>query len=133
MTMKNLLLVSALIACASQAWAKEYTVKMITDPDAPQVYRFEPAQLNIMPDDTVTFVDAQDDIHDVMFEAVPKGAAFARSPMLEHEGQTWSYTFTKEGTYKFHCHPHEALGMKGVITVGKPSNPEDMQMEDHGH
>jgi plastocyanin len=133
MTMKNLLLVSALITLASPAWAKEYTVKMITDADAPQAYRFEPAQLSIRPGDTVTFVDAQDDMHDVMFEAIPKGATFARSPMLEYKSQTWSYTFPKEGTYTFHCHPHEALGMKGVITVGKPSHPADMQTEGRAH
>ena len=127
--MKKLILTCALAALALPAVAKDYTVKMITGDNAGHAYRFEPNQLAIMPGDTVRFVNAQDDRHNVMFAAVPKGAEFALSPILEKAGQTWSYTFTREGTYRYHCHPHEELGMKGVIVVGKASRPEEMQVE----
>lgn len=130
MILREITFIYALAATALPVSAADYTVKMITDHNAAQVYRFEPSQLSIMPGDTVHFVDAQDDRHDVMFEAIPKGASFVASPMLEKEGQTWSYTFTTQGTYQYHCHPHEELGMRGVIIVGKASRPEEMLKEE---
>lgn len=117
-------LMVVLISLASPAFAKEYTVRMVTVPGPEEIYRFEPDTLTIEPGDTVNFVNAQDDKHNVMFEEVPDGADFATSPMLKKEGQKWSHTFTQEGTYKYHCHPHADWGMKGVIIVGDASAPE---------
>jgi plastocyanin len=129
--MKKFLIAIALTMLASPALAKDYTVKMITERFTKNPYRFEPDHLTIQPGDTVIFVNAQNDKHDVMFEAVPKGAEFVMSPMLRKKGETWPYKFTKEGTYQYHCHPHEEWGMTGVIIVGKPSKPADMQKEEH--
>lgn len=131
--MKRLFIVAALVALAAPAYAKDYTVKMVTDTNAKKPYQFNPAQLTIRPGDTVIFTDAQDDMHDVMFDAVPKGAEMAMSPMLEKKGQSWSYTFTKPGTYEYHCHPHEALNMRGTIIVGMPSKPDEMQRSSEHH
>ncbi|HVY13129.1 MAG TPA: plastocyanin/azurin family copper-binding protein, partial [Alphaproteobacteria bacterium] len=135
--MKKLLLATtALTLLALPAFAKDYTVKMVTVDEAEGIYRFEPEKLTIQPGDTVNFVNDQDDKHDVMFESVPKGAAFARSPMLRKKGESWSYTFKQEGSYQYHCHPHAKLGMKGTIIVGHPSKPADMKTDashHHGH
>ena len=44
-------------AVGSQAMAKEYTVKMVTNLDAEQVYYFEPAEITIQPGDTIKWVN----------------------------------------------------------------------------
>lgn len=130
--MKKLLLTTALVFLATPAFAKEYTIKEISDPAGDKPYYFEPSELTIQPGDTVTFVNAQEDFHDVMFVTVPKSVdAMIMSPMLEKEGEKWSYTFNTPGTYGFHCHPHEGAGMKGILIVGQASAPGDTKNVDH--
>lgn len=133
--MKKLLLTAPVIALAlmaSPAFAKEYTIKEVSDPAGDKPYYFSPDKLTIQPGDTVTFVNAQEDMHDVMFVEVPKGVdEMIMSPMHEKEGEKFSYTFTVPGTYNFHCHPHEALGMKGTLIVGQASKPGQTVKMDH--
>jgi len=130
--MKKLLLTTALVLAATPAFAKEYTIKEVTDYDAKKQNFFSPDKLTIQPGDTVTFENAQDDMHEVMFVNVPKGVdEMIMSPMHEKKGDKFSYTFTVPGTYKFHCHPHEALGMDGVIIVGQASKPGETHAMDH--
>lgn len=134
--MKTLLLSTALMLAATPAFAKEYTIKEVTgDGSTAKPYFFSPENLTIQPGDTVTFVNAQDDIHDVMFVEVPKGVdEMIMSDTLENKGDKFSYTFTVPGSYSFHCHPHEQLGMKGRIVVGTPSVPgETVKMDHHAH
>lgn len=133
--MKKLLLTSALVIMAvPPALAKDYIIKEISDPTSEKPYRFEPDNLRIQVGDTVTFVNEQDDTHDVMFMKVPKKVDdMIMSPMLEHEGEKWSYTFNISGTYQYHCHPHEKAGMKGTLIVGQPSMPDDMKTMEHMH
>ena len=79
----------------------------------------------------MTFVNAQDDTHDIMFTDVPaKADAMIMSPTLEKKGDHWAYTFTIPGTYRFHCHPHEELGMTGVLIVGQAS-PKNKKLNPH--
>jgi Cu(I)/Ag(I) efflux system protein CusF len=95
-------------------------------------YYFAPDKLTIQPGDTVTFLNAQDDTHDVMFVNVPKGVdEMIMSPMMEKADEKFSYTFKVPGTYQFHCHPHEEMGMKGTIIVGAPSKPGTTVAMDH--
>jgi plastocyanin len=130
MTMKKLLLITALTVLSAPAYAKDYTVQMVSDPND----RFIPDKLTIQPGDTVNFVNAQKDKHDVMFEAVPKGAELAMSPTLKQKGESWSYTFKIPGTYDYHCHPHEIYGMNGQIIVSQPLKSEDQKHdEDRDH
>lgn len=130
--MKKLMLTAALVMLASPAFAKEYTIKEISDPAGDKPYYFSPDKLTIQPGDTVTFVNAQEDMHDVMFVEVPKSVdEMIMSPMHEKEGEKFSYTFTVPGTYNFHCHPHEALGMKGTLIVGQASKPGETVKMDH--
>lgn len=130
--MKKLMLTAALVMLASPAFAKEYTIKEVSDPAGAKPYYFEPSELTIQPGDKVNFVNAQEDVHDVMFVNVPKGVdGMVMSPMHEKEGDKFSYTFTVPGTYQFHCHPHEKLGMKGTLIVGTPSKPGETVAMDH--
>jgi plastocyanin len=131
--MRKPILVTLLTIISTPALAKDYTVSMVTERFTAHPYRFEPDSLTIQPGDTVTFVDAQNDKHDVMFMTVPKGAEFASSPMLRRKSESWSYTFKVAGTYEYHCHPHEDWGMRGTIIVGHPSKPEDRQKMEHHH
>lgn len=131
--MKTIMLTTALaLMIATPAMAKDYTIKEVSNIDAKQPYYFDPSNLTIQPGDTVTFLNAQDEMHDVMFVEVPKGVdEMIMSPMHEKKGDKFSYTFTIPGTYKFHCHPHEKLGMKGTLIVGAPSKKSETVIMDH--
>lgn len=130
--MKKFIITTALVLIAIPAFAKEYTVKEISGDGAKQGYAFSPAKLTIQPGDTVTFVNAQDDMHDVMVVSQPKSVdEMIMSPMHEKQGDKFSYTFTVPGTYQYHCHPHEQLGMKGTIIVGSASKPGETKLMDH--
>lgn len=130
--MRKLLLATAFVLLASPALAKEYTIKEVSDPAGDKPYYFSPDKLTIQPGDTVTFVNAQEDMHEVMFINVPKEIdGIIMSPLHEKEGEKWSYTFTVPGTYQFHCHPHEKLGMQGSLIVGEASKPGETKAMDH--
>ncbi len=116
----------------SLATAKNYTIKEVSDPTGKKPYYFEPDSLTIQPGDTVIFLNSQDDMHNVMFDVVPKAVdAMIMGPDQTKKGSTWSYTFTVAGSYHFHCHPHEALGMKGSLIVGHASASGDTKNVDH--
>lgn len=130
--MKKLLLTTALLLAATPAFAKEYVIKEVTDLDAKKQNYFSPDKLTIQPGDTVTFENVQDEQHEVMFISQPKAVdEMIMSPMHEKKGEKFTYTFTVPGTYKFHCHPHEALGMEGTLIVGEPSKPGETKKMDH--
>ena len=133
--MKKLLTASTLIALTSlsqTAFAEEYTVKMVTDWEAGTFY-FEPHDLTIASGDTVTWINATDDMHNAVSDQIPKGAEGFESPMLEEQDQTWSHTFETSGTFSYHCHPHAAMGMRGQIMVDQASATDEEMTEEHGH
>lgn len=135
MKILSLILAASFFLFTASAQAEEYTVKMITDKDK-GTYYFEPEQLTVKSGDTVTWINAQDDIHEVMSESVPEGAQAFESPTLDKKDQKWSHTFTQSGTYRYHCHPHVELKMRGVIIVDKPSEVKETQQHgnhDHTH
>lgn len=131
--MRKLILTTALMLAATPAFAKEYTIKEVTNEDGgAKPYYFSPDKLVIKPGDTVIFENAQEDMHNVMFVDVPKAVdEMIMSPMMEKKGEKFSYKFTIPGTYQFHCHPHEALGMKGTIIVGQASKPGETKKMGH--
>lgn len=120
----TILAASLIPLLAAPAQAANYTVKMVTSGDKGSYY-FDPKQLTIHSGDTVTWLNTEDDTHNVMAETVPAGAESFMSPMLEGKGKKWSYTFTKPGTYSYHCHPHAANGMQATIIVDHPSEKSD--------
>ncbi len=130
--MIKLLLTTAMIMAATPALAAEFTIKEVTDYDAKKQNFFSPDKLTIQPGDTVIFENAQDEPHEVMFISVPKSVdEMIMSPMHNKKGDKFSYRFTIPGTYKFHCHPHEKLGMEGILIVGQPSKKGETKIMDH--
>jgi plastocyanin len=107
-----------------------HEIKMIGDGAG---YRFEPAALTIAAGDGVKFVLVSGGPHNVAFDpAVVPAAAKAQlsANMPEQAGElsgkmmlnadesyTISFAGVAAGEYAFHCTPHLAMNMKGVITV----------------
>ena len=109
-------------------------VKMVTD-EASGDLIFEPAKINIQPGDTVVWVQADaDNEHNVAAysDKIPEGTSPFVSPMMGKAGDSWVMTFDAEGSYCYHCHPHEAAGMKGLIVVGRTSLPEEFRKPQDG-
>ncbi|MBL4788857.1 MAG: cupredoxin domain-containing protein [Kordiimonadaceae bacterium] len=102
--------------------AEEHIVQVITDNENGQVV-FSPKTLTIKAGDTVKWINQADDQHNVITypDGYPVGGVGFSSPFLETKGQSWSFTFTKSGTYQYHCIPHIFMGMRGVIIVDTPS------------
>lgn len=108
-----------------------HEVKMVGDAKG---YRFEPANFTVKAGDGVKFVVVTGGPHNVAFDpatipADAKGQLDANmgtdkmgelsSAMKMNPGESLSVSFgkIKPGVYPYHCTPHLALGMKGVITV----------------
>ena len=102
------------------ASAAEHTVLVITDYKNLQM-QFSPRDLTIQPGDTVTWVNQAAEEHNVVTypDGFPEGAQGFASEIMTKTGETWSHTFTVEGTYEYHCIPHLFLGMHGSVIVGK--------------
>jgi plastocyanin len=95
-------------------------------------YKFVPASLTIKVGDVVRFTDVSGGPHNVQFypDSIPAGAAAAidagmpdkmgslMGPMVE-TGGSYLITFAgvPVGNYGYFCLPHQAMGMKGMITV----------------
>jgi len=90
---------------AAPAWAETKTVNLTAD------NTYSPAAVTINEGDTVQFV-WQGGFHDVVFA----DGASSGSPTGD-VGTTYSRTFTAAGSYAYICTVHEALGMKGTVTV----------------
>ena len=100
---------------------------------AGSAYKFDPAALTIKVGDVVEFVNVSGGPHNIQFDKdhIPAGAqevlnrAMARrqgvlqGPFMTAANETYSVSFAgaPKGTYAFFCLPHQALGMKGTITV----------------
>ena len=115
---------------AAPATGKTTEVKMIGDAKG---YRFDPANVTVKAGDAVKFIMVSGGPHNVAFDpaAVPadgKAQLSANMPnqqgelsspnlMNPNEAYTISFANVKPGAYNYHCTPHLAMGMKGVITV----------------
>ena len=72
---------------------------------------FDPAQLTVKVGTTVTWKVVGQSTHDL---AARDGSFIDRTMSF---GQTFSFTFTKAGTYAYVCMQHEGDGMTGAVTV----------------
>jgi plastocyanin len=70
---------------------------------------YSPQQVNVRVGDTVTWVNQDSPQHDV----VADNGEFKSN--LFDKGGTFSFTFTKAGTYPYHCSIHP--GMVGTVVV----------------
>jgi plastocyanin len=107
------------------------TVNMVGDAKG---YRYEPANFTIKQGDGVKFVVVSMGPHNVAFDpaTIPAdvkpqldanigtdkmGELSSNMKMNPGESITISFANIKPGQYPYHCVPHLALNMKGVITV----------------
>jgi pseudoazurin len=113
-----LVIAGAFALIASPAAAKEWRVAMVNrGADGPM--DFTPAFLRIAPGDTVHFV-AQDKSHNAqsIAELRPAGGTLFNGTI----NNDVVVTFARPGLYGYKCQPHYAMGMVGLIEVGKPVN-----------
>ena len=96
-------------------------------------YKFSPAKIAIHKGDKVKFTLVSGPPHNIVFweDSIPKGAASRlgkampktvgplTGPFLLNTGDTYEISFAglPEGTYRYYCAPHLALGMRAVIEV----------------
>lgn len=114
------LLAAGTLTARGGASAKGKTVKMAKE------MTFEPALLTIKVGDSVTWTNDNDMVHtatadpskvrDATLIEIPAGAQPWDSGYVGR-GQSWKYTFTTPGTYRYVCVPHVIVGMTGQITV----------------
>lgn len=107
------------------------TVNMVGDAKG---YRFEPANITVKQGDGIKFVVVSGGPHNVAFDPATIPADVKpqldanmgtdkmgelSSAMKTNNGEsvTISFANVKPGQYPYHCVPHLALNMKGVITV----------------
>ena len=110
---------------------KTHEVKMVGDAKG---YRFDPANFTVKQGDGVKFVVVSGGPHNVAFDpaTIPSdlkgqldanmgtdkmGELSSNMKMNPGESVTVSFGNIKPGQYPYHCVPHLALNMKGVITV----------------
>ncbi len=108
----------ATVAFGGTATAAEVQVKMLNK-GAEGAMVFEPALVAIQPGDTVKFL-ATDKGHnaETIDGMLPEGGATFVGKINEE----LAITFDKPGVYGIKCKPHYAMGMVGMIVVGKPDN-----------
>lgn len=97
-------------------------VKLVEDAKSAHPYAFVPTTVTVTRGDTVRFLQVADTPHDVRFTRIPPGAkiGLSTSPMLVARGDKYELVIDARfpnGVYAFVCDPHEALGMKGTLTV----------------
>jgi len=107
------------------------TVNMVGDAKG---YRFEPANITVKQGDGIKFVVVSGGPHNVAFDpaTIPSdvkpqldanmgtdkmGELSSNLKTNNGESVTVSFGKIKPGQYPYHCVPHLALNMKGVITV----------------
>ena len=88
--------------------AQPATTVHITD------FAFKPDALTVHVGDTVVFQNDDSVTHNVMGDGLNSGDI--------EGGKSWTYTFSKSGTYTYVCTYHD--GMKGSVTVtGSTDSP----------
>ncbi|WP_235921368.1 cupredoxin domain-containing protein [Lentzea tibetensis] len=80
-------------------------------------YAYSPSALTVAPGDTVVWTNHDSAPHNVV---VTSGPEKFTSPTLQ-QGQTYTYTFTKAGTYQYYCSIHP--DMKASVTVSGGTTP----------
>jgi len=108
-----------------------HEVKMVGDA---QGYRFEPANITVKQGDGIKWIMVSGGPHNVAFDAatIPAdvkpqldanmgtdkmGELSSNMKMNPNETITVSFANIKPGKYPYHCVPHIAMNMKGVVTV----------------
>ena len=116
------LLIAAGTAAPPAASGADHVVRIVSDYRNLQM-AFVPDHLEIAPGDRVTWINEADEEHDVVTfpDGYPRGAKGFQSPVMTRAGEEFSHHFDVPGTYEYHCMPHLAMGMRGMIVVGRAS------------
>jgi len=118
-------------APAAAATGASVNVDMVLEGTA---YKYVPSEIKVKSGDVINFKNVSGGPHNVAFKpgAIPSGAegpidaALGSNKMGPLTGNlvveankdfTLATTGFPKGDYEFHCTPHEALGMKGKLTV----------------
>lgn len=107
-----------------------HTIHMVGPADHP---KFEPAEVEIAPGDSVVFVVVSGQPHNVAFDTTGLAAPVRdklraaihdpmlpmAGPLLLKEGERYAVSFAgiPAGRYPFYCLPHMALHMQGAVVV----------------
>ena len=84
-----------------------------------QNYKFSPAALTVAVGDTVKWTNMDTAPHTV---TVTSGPVKFNSGNLA-KGESFSYTFTKAGTYAYYCAVHPDMTAKVTVTGSTPTTP----------
>lgn len=77
-------------------------------------FKFGPPAVAISPGTNVVWEwSGRGGAHNVVSETT----IFDSGPPVDHESETFSYTFDHPGVYRYVCTPHVDVGMKGVVFV----------------
>ena len=117
-------------AAAAPITGTTHEVKMVGDDKG---YRFEPANITVKQGDGIKFVMVSGGPHNVAFDPatvpapaktqltanMPQQISELSSPMMMNPNESYTISFAgvPAGQYPYHCTPHLAMNMKGVITV----------------
>ena len=97
---------------STQAAGTAVNVKF-EDPGRGGKYQFNPSALSFKVGDTVSFtLTAGTEYHSFTVDELK-----IDEPVDPDVNKTFSFTFSKPGTFKLICIPHEASGMVGTITL----------------
>lgn len=83
-----------------------------TDKVSIQNFAFSPSVITVKAGTTVTWTN-QDEVHHSV--TVDSGSDGPNSQLFG-KGESYSYTFTKAGTYKYHCMPHPYMHGTVIVT-----------------
>lgn len=111
----GILLAASLYGPFSQPALAQGAAAVSMTEDSPEHYAFVPGATTVPVGATVTWTDMSDAPHTVTGDS----GAFGSGTLAED--QTFRFTFTKAGTYNYHCsiHPY----MRGAITVTAATPP----------
>ena len=108
-----------LIFMALSVSAENFNIKMLNTDSSGQIMVFDPPFLRADVGDTVTFIPA-DALHNS--KSVSNFIPSSATPWEGAMDEKITVELNVEGIYVYQCTPHLALGMIGVIQVGRPVN-----------
>ena len=76
---------------------------------------FSPTRIQVVLGTTVTWTNQDSVPHNVTLSPVVMSSSNNWESELLYPGQSFSYTFTSQGTFQYHCQEHP--GMVGVVIV----------------
>lgn len=116
--MKKLFIISALVllfilGCAQNKEQTKEIKEPIIESETVNVeikdFKFNPAEITIKKGTTVIWTQI-----DSIKHTITSDDGLFDSGLLP-KGNTWSFTFNEQGTFKYHCTPHSS--MKGTVVV----------------